>query len=434
VIGIGLVVCQVLLGLCTLYGLYQAYLSAWPVAGPPRKPPEDFPHHRFAVISCGKNEAAVIDELLASLANQDYPKECYEVFVIADNCTDETARIARELGATVYERHDEEHIGKGYALRWFFDRFRVERADEFDAAVIFDSDNVAAPRYLSAMNRHINAGVEFALGYRLSKNPSESWVAGAMSLMWLCQIRWMHRARMRRGLSCLSTGGTGCMFLLSLLPDGRWPAVHLAEDIEFTMQEVIDGHTLALAPDAEFYDEQPVDLWTSCVQRYRWQLGALQTVGECLPGLWRSLPTRGRQTFDAFLFVLGPVVFGLSGVLGVLSTALTLAYTGDWLLTAAIMAGLAVFWYAGTVIVCLVTLRLERAHWPGQWKAVASFPFFMLTWQVIYTWVLFYRQPSWTPIPHSAKLNLETAARRRPNPLLSRPSNQRAHHDPPLLA
>jgi cellulose synthase/poly-beta-1,6-N-acetylglucosamine synthase-like glycosyltransferase len=422
VIEVALVVCQVLLGLCTVYGLYQAYISAGPVKSPPREELRDLPRNRFAVISCGKNEAAVIGDLLASLKEQDYPAESFEVFVIADNCNDATAEIARTAGATVYERDDPEHIGKGYALQWFFDKLRVDRPGEFDAAVIFDSDNVAAPRFLSAMNRHINAGVEFALGYRLSKNPSASWVAGAMSLMWLCQIRWMHRARMRRQLTCLSTGGTGCMFLLSLLHEGRWTAVDLAEDIEFTMRAVVDGHTLAIAPDAEFYDEQPVDLWTSCVQRYRWQLGALQTIKLCLPALWRTLRTRRKQTFDSVMFLLGPVIFGLSGILGVLSTVLTLLYTGNLLLVGAMILGLGVFWYVGTVIVCLLTLYLERAHWPGQWKAVATFPWFMFTWQLIYTWVLFYRKPTWTPIPHSAKLDLETAHRRRRNPRLPHPS------------
>ena len=65
------------------------------------------------------NEEIVVGNLIASLQKQNYPKDLYDIYVIADNCTDNTAEVARKAGAIVYERFDEEHKTKGYALDWF---------------------------------------------------------------------------------------------------------------------------------------------------------------------------------------------------------------------------------------------------------------------------------------------------------------------------
>ena len=103
--------------------------------------------YRFAVVSCARNEEAVIGQLLDSLQNQRYPRECFDLFVIADNCTDDTAAVARKHGAIVLERQDKGHIGKGYALRWAFERIIGRWGDRYDAVVLFDADNLADPDF-----------------------------------------------------------------------------------------------------------------------------------------------------------------------------------------------------------------------------------------------------------------------------------------------
>ena len=108
--------------------------------------------YRFAVVSCARNEEAVIGQLLDSLQNQRYPRECFDLFVIADNCTDDTAAVARKHGAIVLERQDKGHIGKGYALRWAFERIIGRWGDRYDAVVLFDADNLADPDFLLQTN------------------------------------------------------------------------------------------------------------------------------------------------------------------------------------------------------------------------------------------------------------------------------------------
>ncbi len=72
--------------------------------------------HRFAVLVAARNEEAVIGQLIESIQMQDYPSELVDVYVVADNCDDSTASVAREKGAFVYERFNKVHVGKGYAF------------------------------------------------------------------------------------------------------------------------------------------------------------------------------------------------------------------------------------------------------------------------------------------------------------------------------
>ena len=115
--------------------------------------------HRFAIITSARNEEGVIGKLIESIHGQDYPKDCYDIFVIADNCTDSTADAARSMGAIVYERKDTERVGKGYALGWFFERFNLEHAKNYDAVAVFDSDNLLDADFLYEMNKVLASGI-----------------------------------------------------------------------------------------------------------------------------------------------------------------------------------------------------------------------------------------------------------------------------------
>ena len=220
------VLCQAIMIIAGIYGLYHVAL-ALPLVGTLTPPtPLTDRTHRFAVLVFAKDEEAVIGQLLGSLRAQQYPSDAFEIFVTADNCSDDTAGVARAAGATVAERFDATRIGKGHALTWFFDRFT--RAAEFDACVVFDADNLVDPGFLAAMNRQLNAGVPIAVGYRVGKNPASTWVSGCSSLFWLMQTRLFHLSRARHGLPVTSVGGTGFMFDLAVLADAAGTPVRPA--------------------------------------------------------------------------------------------------------------------------------------------------------------------------------------------------------------
>ena len=103
---------------------------------------------------CAHNEEAVVGELVKNLRSLDYPDELYDIFVVADNCTDKTAEVASAAGANVHERFNKEEVGKGYAMGWMFDR--VEKMDrKYDAFLIFDADNLVHPQFMLEMNDHL---------------------------------------------------------------------------------------------------------------------------------------------------------------------------------------------------------------------------------------------------------------------------------------
>lgn len=150
-------------------------------------PVQDEPLHKFAVMIAGRNEEAVIGELVRSIKNQDYPEELIDIFVIADNCTDNTAQVAEEAGAEVLVRNDRLVVGKSHALDFALNRIRVLYGDcsgrtDYDAYFVFDADNVLDPGFVAAMNRGVNRGYQVLTCYRNSKNYDSNWIsAGSAS-------------------------------------------------------------------------------------------------------------------------------------------------------------------------------------------------------------------------------------------------------------
>ena len=109
---------QAMVWILTIYWLYQLIVSLCSLVKLKDKPLIEEKNHKFMAILPAHNEENVIQALIESLNAQDYPKDSYDIFVIADNCTDRTAEIAEKCGAIVVKRFDEEHRTKGYALQW----------------------------------------------------------------------------------------------------------------------------------------------------------------------------------------------------------------------------------------------------------------------------------------------------------------------------
>ena len=158
-------------------------------------PVQDEPLHKFAVMIAGRNEEAVIGELVRSIKNQDYPEELIDIFVIADNCTDNTAQVAEEAGAEVLVRNDRLVVGKSHALDFALNRIRVLYGDcsgrtDYDAYFVFDADNVLDPGFVAAMNRGVNRGYQVLTCYRNSKNYDSNWIS-AGSALWFLRAQYI---------------------------------------------------------------------------------------------------------------------------------------------------------------------------------------------------------------------------------------------------
>ena len=244
--------------------------------------------HKYGIVVAARNEKYVIGNLLDSIAKQDYPKDLIKVFVVADNCTDNTAEIARSKGAVCYERFDDERKTKGYALQFLFEKIEEDYGrDSFEAYFVFDADNLLKEDYISRMNDSFDAGAKLVTSYRNTKNFDESWIASTYALHWIRSIRYNHRARSVLRLAT-NIQGTGFLFSNEIVRDG-WKYTSLTEDRALTADAVAQGYGITYNDAAEFFDEQPNSLKIALRQRLRWSKGHLMAFGETGPSLFVNI-------------------------------------------------------------------------------------------------------------------------------------------------
>ncbi len=245
-------------------------------------------NHKYAIMIAARNEKNVIGNLLDSISKQDYPQDLLTTFVVADNCTDNTAEIARNHGAICYERHDDEHKTKGFALQYLCERIEEDYGRmSFEGYFIFDADNLLNTDYISRMNDSFDSGEKIITSYRNTKNFDENWVASTYGLHWIRSIRKNHRPRSVLRLAT-NIQGTGFLFTNEIVRNG-WKYTSLTEDRALTADAVAQGYRISYNNDAEFFDEQPTSLKIALRQRLRWSRGHLEAFVETGPYLFLNI-------------------------------------------------------------------------------------------------------------------------------------------------
>ena len=248
--------------------------------------------HKYAVLVAARNEEAVIGQLIDSIKQQDYPEDLIDIFVVADNCTDNTAKVSREAGAICYERFDSEHRTKGYALQYLTRCIKRDYGIEhYEGYFIFDADNLLKQDFVRNMNDSFDAGEKIITSYRNTKNFSDNWIAASYGIHWLRTIRNEHRVRSVLHLAT-RIQGTGFLFASEVIKDG-WNYTGLTEDRAFCADAVANGYKISYNNRAEFYDEQPVDIKIAMRQRIRWAKGHLQALAETGPTLLKHIFVTG---------------------------------------------------------------------------------------------------------------------------------------------
>ena len=264
--------------------------------------------HRYAAVISARNESGVIAELIQSLKNQNYPKDCLDVYVVADNCTDNTAQVARDAGAIVYERFNQNKKGKGYALDYLFRTLDHEGKDTYDGYMIFDADNLVDPNFTAEMNKVFDSGDYGAITcYRNSRNFGANWISSGYGIWFLREARFLNFPRMLLGTNC-HVSGTGFLINADVIREnGGWPYHLLTEDIEFSVGCALKGRRIGYCDKAVIYDEQPTTFRQSWDQRLRWSKGFYQVNANYSTALTRGFlrkPTRKSWScYDMFMTV-----------------------------------------------------------------------------------------------------------------------------------
>lgn len=392
---------QALVWIVTIYWLYQLMVSVCSLVKLKDKPIIEEKNNRFMAIIPAHNEEIVVGNLIASLKKQNYPKELFDIYVIADNCTDNTAKVAKEAGAIVYERFDEEHKTKGYALDWFLKQ-KIEENAEYDAFCIFDADNIVDVNFIKNMNKKLCQGEEVVQGYRDIKNPTDSWVSAGYAIFYWTMNRFYHLARYNLGLSPL-INGTGFMVKFDLIkPTNGFDTITLTEDIEFSLKTIISGKKLGWATDAIVYDEQPVGFKQSWSQRSRWTVGHIQCLKEYTKPLAAAVKEhKTLMNFDGLLYMLGSIpMFVLTIVLLILNFVM---YFGNGMSTMDLVINCLRYLlptFLLPIFTAIIIMILDKKPIKPMIKGLVLYPLFLGSWLLINFKCLFKRETKWEKINH----------------------------------
>lgn len=271
------------------------------------------PSSRFAVVVAAHNEERVIGQLIKNLLELNYPKDLYDIYVVADNCIDSTALVAAEHGAKVIERFNKEEKGKGYALEYTFDKI-FNCGVDYDAVVVFDADNLVSRDFLMIMNTHLLKGEKIIQGYLDTKNPEDTWVTRAIYICYLITNRFLQLAKYNLGLTC-ALGGTGMCLSVEVLKKYGWGMTSLTEDLEFQTKALMNNIKVCWAHDAKIFDEKPLTIMQSLRQRKRWMQGHCNVAGRYMGKLlWEGITTKNFAQVDGALYLVQPFFWMFTGL------------------------------------------------------------------------------------------------------------------------
>ena len=391
---------QALVWIITIFWIYQIMVSLCSLIKLKEKPLLKKKNHKFMAIIPAHNEEAVISNLIESLKKQDYPQDLLDIYVIADNCTDSTAKVAREAGAIVYERFDPEHKTKGYAMNWFLDQ-KIKEDAPYDAFCVFDADNIADPEFIKNMNKKLCQGEEVVQGYRDIKNPTDNWITAGYAIFYWMMNRFYHLARYNLGLSPL-INGTGFMVKFDVIKPDGWNTKTLTEDIEFSLKNIIQGRKLGWAVDAKVYDEQPTGFMQSWKQRSRWTVGHIQCIKEYTKPLAEAVKEhKSLMNFDGFLYIIGSIpMFVLTLALLAINFLL---YLGEGMTVAQLIDSYIRYLIPTFLLpigTAVIIMLLDKRSIKPMIKGLICYPLFLGSWLLINFKCLFIRDTKWEKINH----------------------------------
>ena len=401
---------QAIVYLIVIFWIYELAISLCSLIKFKEKPLLKDKKHKFMAIIPAHNEEMVIGNLIESLKNQDYDKDLYDIYVIADNCTDNTALIAKEAGAIVYKRFDETKKTKGYALNWFLKQ-KIEENADYDAFLVFDADNIVDENFIKVMNKKLCQGEEVVQGYKDIKNPKDSWISAGYAFFYWTMHRFYHLARYNIGLSPL-LNGTGFMVKFDLIKEKGWDTVTLTEDIEFSLKQIIQGRKLGWATDAIVYDEQPEKFVASWKQRSRWTVGHIQCMKIYTKDLANSIRTNKTiMNFDGLLYIVGSIpMFVLSMILVFSNVAI---YLLDSMTTFELIMNILRFvvpTFFLPILTAIITMYLDKKPIKPMLKWALYYPLFMGSWLLINFKCLFKQDTSWEKIDHVRSVKIKEIA------------------------
>jgi len=370
-------------------------------------------NNKFAVLISARNEERVIGNLIETIKKQDYPANLIKIFVVADNCTDNTAKISREAGAIVFERFNKKQIGKGYALDYLLQKIKEKYSNEkFDAYFVFDADNLLRPDYISEMNKTFSDGYEVVTSYRNSKNYGDNWISAGYALWFLREAKYLNHSRMAIGASA-AVSGTGFLFSDRVIKKyGGWKFFLLTEDIEFSVNNILNDIKIGYCKSAILYDEQPVKFSQSWNQRMRWAKGYLQVIKKYgLRLIKKSITKFDFSAYDMSMVLMPAVILTVIGIVCNISISVLslLSGKGLWVSLESMLEFTKNSYVMMYIVGAITTITEWKKIHTSNFKKILytfTFPIFMATYLPI-SFAAFFAKVEWKPIEHTKAKKLE---------------------------
>lgn len=389
-----------------LIGAYQLFLTFFGWYRPKNKKMVA-PQKTFAVLVAAHNEEQVVGALIENLKTLDYPRDMYDIFVICDNCTDNTADIARHHGVYAMERHNPNLRGKGYAIEWMLKEL-WKRERQYDGIVMFDADNLVSPDYLIHMNNDLCSGSRVIQAYLDTKNPNDSWITGSFAISFFYANRFVQTPRSNLGLANY-LGGTGMCFDSALLKELGWRATSLVEDLEFSMICVQKGIKPTYNYDTRVFDEKPLLFKASAKQRLRWMQGHFEVAKRFFfPLLWQGIKQGSWMKIDAAIYSANVYNFFFGAILTVMLwirsvTTSALDQSSLVHINPVVINSLSLAVY----VLIPIAMLFEKAH-KKTYKYILLYPIFTLSWLPI-TFYAFFTQNNkqWSHTEHTRVIRLD---------------------------
>lgn len=234
--------------------------------------PASSPKIRFAIIIPAHNEELLLARLLQSINKQRYPSGLFKAIVIADNCTDGTAKIGKENGAIALERFDKLNRGKGYAIKYALENINIKK---YDAMFIIDADSVVDKDLLKELDILIQEGKIAIQCYNGVFNHDDSWFTRMLDVSRTISNEIFHPAKVKLGFSSYLMGNGMC-FSTTLLKKYGWDAFTIGEDWEYYARLISSGEIIAFANKARVYHQESSSLKQATSQRMRWSSGRFE--------------------------------------------------------------------------------------------------------------------------------------------------------------
>lgn len=364
------------------------------------------PKNKFAVLIACRNEEAVIPNLVKSLLKQDYPSELFDIYVIPNNCTDNTEKVAKKAGAKII-KCTVPTKSKGEVLKFAFNKLSDS---DIDAYVIFDADNVVHKDFLARMNDCLCSGYKVAQGFRDSKNPGDNWLSGSYSIFYWIQNFFFSKARMQMG-GAATINGTGFMAKKEIIDEFGFNTVTLTEDIEFTAQCALNNIRVMFVEDAITYDEQPTEFNASWKQRKRWSMGNIQCFRTYATKLFNTYKKTGYiACLDMLLSFAGPFMQILATILTFILFIFRIVNIQLYDVFSYMYAYGIVFFlisYIANIILNIFIVVYNKKNVKEIMSGILLFTVFMITWIPINFICLFKKDLVWEPIKHSRSMDID---------------------------